>query len=216
MSPAPWPLVTVDIDGTLTRDHGWATIADALGRRPLFERTATAYRAHEVGEDEHLRSLLSIAAGARWTDVEAALRATPKIGGIAEGIARLHAAGTRVALLSHNPRYICAWYEREFGFDDFEGTTGQEIVDGVVGPPTGIHAAKRAGLLALAARAGTVPSRVVHVGDGAADAALFPIVGRGIALNTTRPEVTRGADLVLAATDFREVVRAIEGLGPRE
>ncbi len=216
MPPSPWPLVTVDIDGTLTRDHGWATIADALGRRPLFDRTAVEYRNGEVGEDEHLRNLLSIAAGARWTDVEAALRRTPKIGGVREGIRRLHEDGTRVALLSHNPRYICAWYQQEFGFDDFEGTTGQDVVRGVITVPTRINPAKRAGLVALATRAGTSPAHVVHVGDGAADAALFPLVGRGIALNTTRPEVTRGADLVLAATDFREVVGAIEELGPRE
>jgi phosphoserine phosphatase len=215
MFPPPWPLVTVDIDGTLTRGHGWAAIADRQGRRPEFDRTSARYRAGEIGEDEHLHNLLALAVGARWSDLEPTLAATPKIAGISDGIALLHRGGTRVALLSHNPAYICAWYRRTFGFDDYEGTTGQEVVDGIVGPPSRIRAAKREGLRALAERAHTGTSGVVHVGDGAADAAIFPLVGRGVALNPSRPDVAAAADLVLRTDDFREVAAAIERLTPR-
>ena len=55
------------------------------------------------------------------------------------------------------------------------------------------------------------PAEVVHVGDAGADAAVFPIVGEGIALNPRRPETERAADRVLWTHDFQQVVDAILG-----
>jgi HAD superfamily phosphoserine phosphatase-like hydrolase len=213
--PVRWPLVTVDVDGTLTRRHGWETISDRLGRRPLFDRANARYLSGEAGEDEHLGELLSIATGARRAEVEDALAATPRLAGISEGIAELHAAGRRVALLTHNPTYVVDWYVARFGFDDAEGTRSQPVVDGVIAPPGPTRAGKLDGLRALATRAGVTTDRVVHVGDGRVDAELFPRVGRGIALNATRAEVRRAADVVLQTDDFRDVVAAIDRLPPR-
>ncbi|MCI4339172.1 MAG: haloacid dehalogenase-like hydrolase [Thermoplasmata archaeon] len=210
-----WPLITVDIDGTLTTVHGWKVIADALGRRAEFERTQRRFFAKEIGEDEHLQNMLSLAEGRTVSEVEAALEATPRLDGIAEGIRAFHANGSRVALLSHNPSYVGRWYQRKFGFDDFEGTGAQAVVDGVIGPVEGLHADKPAGLRALVARQGTSATRVVHIGDGWADAVVFRLVARGVALNSSLPEVERAADLVLRADDFRDVVRAVEALRPR-
>jgi phosphoserine phosphatase len=215
MGAVRWPLVTVDVDGTLTRRHGWEAIADRLGRRPLFDRANARYLSGEVDEDEHLAELLSIATGAPLADVEGALAATPRIDGISEGIAQLHAAGRRVALLTHNPSYVVDWYVARFGFDDAEGTRSQPVVDGVVAPPGPTHAGKLAGLRALAERAGVTTGQVVHVGDGAVDAELFPVVGRGIALNSSRAAVRSAADVVLRTDDFRDVVAAIDRLPPR-
>jgi phosphoserine phosphatase len=215
MESVRWPLVTVDLDGTLTRRHGWETIADRLGRRPLFDRANERYLAGAAGEDQHLFELLSIATGAKLTDVVAALAATPHLDGIEDGIGRLHAAGRRIALLTHNPSYVVDWYVARFGFDDAEGTRSQVIVDGVVAPPGPTHAGKVDGLHALAERAGVGLDQVVHVGDGAVDAALFPLVGGGIALNAARPDVERAADVALRTGDFRDVVAATERLRPR-
>ncbi len=214
MTPA-WPLVTVDIDGTLTKVHGWTAIAQALGRPAALDRTNRRFFTHEIGEDEHLQDMLEIATGTALASIEAALASTPRIVGIAEAIRSLHYRGTRVALLTHNPTYVCEWYCRTFGFDDFEGTRGQEVVDGVVRPPHDIRADKEAGLRALASRYETSARQVVHIGDGWADAALFPIVGRGIALNSRLPEVEQAADLALRTNDFREVAVAVERLRPR-
>jgi phosphoserine phosphatase len=213
--PPPWPLITVDIDGTLTRVHGWRVIADALGRRPQFERTNRRFFAKEESEDDHLAEMLDIARGRTLTEVEIALASTPRISGIAEGVDVLHRGGGRVALLTHNPPYVCQWYSRTFGFDDFEGTSGQDVVDGIIQAPRGIRADKTAGLRTLVRRARVTMSAVVHIGDGWADATLFPLVGRGVALNSSLPEVEGAADLVLHVTDFREVVSALHGLGPR-
>jgi phosphoserine phosphatase len=214
--PAPrWPLVTVDIDGTLTTVHGWKVIASALGRSAEFDRTQRRFFANEIGEDQHLKDMLEIAAGSTVAEVEAALEATPRLRRIDEGVRRFHDHGSHVALLSHNPPYVCVWYCRRFGFDDFEGVGAQEVVRGVIGPPGDVRADKPAGLRALLARTGTVAAGVVHIGDGWADAALFPLVGRGVALNSSQPEVERAADLVLHADDFEEVARAVETLRPR-
>ncbi len=215
MASPVWPLVTVDIDGTLTRRHGWEVIAEALGRRRAFDRTTSALRAGAIPEDEHLRNLLAIATGAPLEKVEAALAATPFLDGIPEGIAELHRAGSRVALLTHNPAYVCRWYVGRFGFDDYEATDVQEVRDRIVQPPREIRADKWPGLEALARRARAAVGQVVHVGDGASDAALFARVGRGVALNAERPAVAQAADLVLRTGDFREVARAIGTLGPR-
>ncbi len=215
MASARWPLVTVDIDGTLTRRHGWEVIADALGRRRAFDRTAAALRAGAIGEDEHLRNLLAIATGAPLAKVEAALATTPFLAGIEEGVTEFHQAGARVALLTHNPAYVCRWYVRRFGFDDYEATDIQEVRDGIIQPPREVRADKWPGLEALARRAGVPVGQVVHIGDGAPDAAVFPRIGRGVALNAQPASVAQAADLVLQTDDFREVARAVGTLGPR-
>jgi len=214
-SSTGWPLVTVDVDGTLTTVHGWGVIAEALGKGSQFLRTQRRFYAKEIDEDEHLTDLLRVVEGADLTTVEAALSVTPRIRGIAEGVDAFHDRGTRVALLTHNPPYVCAWYCRTFGFDDFEGVSCQEVDQGVIQAPHVVRTDKPAGLRALASRYGTLPSRVLHIGDGWADAALFPLVGRGVALNSSLPDVERQADLALRLTDFREVVEAVASLRPR-
>ena len=215
MRNGSWPLVTVDIDGTLTTVHGWKVIARMLGRSGAFDRTQREYYAKAIGEDQHLENMLRVAEGRPLAEVEAALEATPRLEGISEGVAFLRSLGARVALLTHNPTYVCAWYVRRFGFDDYEGVPGQSVVDGVIGSPHGIRADKPAGLERLVARARTNRAGVVHVGDGWADAALFPRVGRGVALNSALDEVNRAADLAISASSFAEVARRIAALGPR-
>lgn len=215
MRERSWPLVTVDIDGTLTTVHGWKVIAAAFGRMDAFDRTQRDFYAKAIGEDQHLENMLRIAEGRPLAAVEAALESTPRLAGVSEGVAFLRSRGTRVALLTHNPRYVCEWYVRRFGFDDYEGVEGQSVANGLVGAPHEIRADKRGGLERLAARAGTPRTGVVHVGDGWADAVLFPRVGRGVALNSRLDDVNRAADVVLSTDDFAEVARRIAALGPR-
>jgi phosphoserine phosphatase len=215
MARVRWPLVTVDIDGTLTRGHGWETISDRLGRRAEFDRTNRRYLDREIGEDAHLADLLRIAQGARRAEVEDALASTPRVRGIRAGVEALHGAGRRVALLTHNPGYVCAWYQARFGFDDFEGNRTQHVTRGRIGPPGRVHAGKLPGVRRLAQRAGVGLSEVVHVGDSWVDAEVFPRVGRGIALNTSSPEVRAAADVSMRTDDFRAVVRRIDRLAPR-
>jgi phosphoserine phosphatase len=215
VSGFPWKLVTVDIDGTLTLVHGWREIAVAFGRLPEFETTNQQFGAHEIGEDQHLTNLLEIADGHTVDEVEAVLRRTPKLSGISNGVHELQERGAHVALLSHNPNYVAEWYQRTFGFDDFDAVPAQEVDHGRIGPCPAIHADKTEGFRALLARCGATASQGVHVGDGWSDAEVFRLAGGGIALNSRDPEVNRLADLALSTRDFRDVVRGISHLVPR-
>lgn len=210
-----WRLVTVDIDGTLTRGHGWDRLADAFHARRAYDESNRRFYAHEIGEDEHLTDLLNITTGHLVSEVDGLLEETPKLSGISDGIRILHERGARVALLTHNPTYVTGYYRRMFGFDDDEGVDAQKIVAGRIGAPVGVRADKRAGLRLLLERSGARPTETVHIGDGWSDAEVFPDVGGGIALNSALPEVRAAADLVLTTTDFRVVAESLDRLDPR-
>jgi phosphoserine phosphatase len=215
MDEFPFRLVTVDIDGTLTREHGWRVIARAFGREGDFEATNRRFFAHEISEDEHLRNLVGLAVGHTVSEVETVLAATALVHGIAETIDALHARGSHVAVLSHNPSYVCAWYRRTFGFDDAEGMDGSWVRDGTIVDPWPVRADKLTGLRRLEARWRVAAWEIVHVGDGWADAALFPHVGAGIAFNSRLREVEQRADAALHADSFAAVLPVLERLRPR-
>jgi phosphoserine phosphatase len=215
MTSFPFRLITVDIDGTLTREHGWRVMARAFGREPEFDTTNRRFFAHEISEDLHLQHLLDLAVGRSQAEVEAVLAATPLVGGIHQTIRELHECGSRVALLSHNPSYVCAWYQGTFGFDDFEATDGEWVRDGMVVDGGPVRADKREGLRRLEGRWGVVGSEVAHVGDGWADAALFPYVGAGIAFNSSVPEVERLADAAVRDDSLTAIVPVLAALRPR-
>lgn len=212
----PWRLVTVDIDGTLTRTHGWREIAVAFDRLPDFERSNRLFHAHQIDEDTHLVDFLRIAEGHLLVELEGVLERTPKLAGISEGVAALRASGASVALLSHNPVYVVDWYRHRFGFDDGEGVAGQPVEQGRIGAPAGIHADKPASLGRLLARHPVPTSRVAHVGDGWSDAELFRRVGAGIAVNAASREVEQEADLALRTSDFWDVVEGLQRLVPSD
>jgi phosphoserine phosphatase len=212
----PWKLVTIDIDGTLTLVHGWRFLAERLGRLPDYERTNRRFYLREIGEDEHLRDLLKLAVGHRLDAIEAILAATPKLSGISETVQAFHTRGVQVALLTHNPAYVCEWYRRQFGFDLFSATSGAAVRDHRIAPVPPVHANKEQGLRDLMGRAGVFRSQVVHVGDGWADAEIFPRVGGGVALNSHLPEVEEAADLALRLTDLRPLVGSLDRLEPRK
>ena len=211
----PWRLVTFDIDGTLTREHGWRALARAFDRLPEYERSNRRFFAREIGEDEHLADLLELVEGRLRGEVERALDSTPKLARIAEGVAELHRRGIRAGLLTHNPGYVIDFYRRTFGFDEGEGVTVPVDRSDRIQRAVRVHADKPGGLALLLARTGIEARGVVHVGDGWADARVFRLVGGGIALNSPYDEVNRAADRVVRATDFGEVVRAVLAMPPR-
>lgn len=215
MPEFPFRLVTIDIDGTLTTVHGWRFLAERVGRRVEFERSNQRFFSRATGEDEHLRELLGLATGLSREELERILVATPKVAGIAETVEELHRRGCRVALLTHNPEYVTGWYAQRFGFDDAEGTPATGFEEGRIGPPGPLHADKLGGLARLLARTGVSGRETAHVGDGWADALVFPRVGAGVALNSDLPEVERAADAALHADDLRALLPVLARLLPR-
>ena len=216
MGAWPYRLVTFDLDGTLTRGHGWEIIAEAAGRLEEYRASNRRFLARRSGEDEHLRELLDLAAGMELDRVHELLAVTPRVDGIPETVAALHERGARVALLTHNPTYVCDWYVQAFGFDDAEGTDGIQIREGRIPPAGPVRADKSAGLARLLARHDIGPAEASHVGDGWADAKIFPRVGAGIAFNSRLPDVDRAADVALHGNDLTEVVRTLDRLPPRQ
>ena len=215
MADLPYRLVTVDIDGTLTSVHGWAYIAERLGRRRAYDRTQAEFSAGRIGEDEHLRNLLAIAEGASRRELTRILAETPRARGIREGVQRLHGLGSHVALLTHNPSYVCDWYRAEFGIDAADGLLGSpRFRAGRVGPAGEVRADKLAGLGRLTARFGVGPRDVAHIGDGSADASVFPLVGLGVAFGTQSASIRAAADATVEGRDFRRVVELLERRPP--
>ncbi|MGA8664395.1 MAG: HAD hydrolase family protein [Thermoplasmata archaeon] len=215
MGTSPWRLVTVDIDGTLTTTHGWLEIAREFGREADYRALLRRFRAGEINEDQNIAGLLEFVEGRSLAEVEKVLEATPKLAHIPEGVARFQEEGIHVALLTHNPAYVTDWYRRYGGFEDAAGLFGRQPVGEVIGRAEAIRTDKAGGLRELTHRFEVVPSSVVHVGDGGADAAVFSMVGRGVALNSRLPAVDRAADLVLRSTDFQAVVEGVLALNPR-
>ncbi|MHB1435814.1 MAG: HAD family hydrolase [Thermoplasmata archaeon] len=214
MSPS-WKLLTVDIDGTLTRGHGWQFIADGFGRRNEYEAAMEEFRRGAVSEDRHLERLLTLASGHTVEEVHALVASTPRIHGIRETNDRLHAQGIRVAILSHNPPYIGRWYADRFGFDAFAVMPGTYGEAGLLPEPVGIRADKPGALRRLLEQFRIPADRVLHVGDGTADAALFPLVGGGVAFNSERVDVRAAADAVVEADDWAAILPIVRELRPR-
>jgi phosphoserine phosphatase len=218
VSSFPFRLVSFDIDGTLTRGHGWRFLAEQLGRLPEYDATDARYHRHTETEDEHLRRLLLIARGTPIGRIEGILEATPKLSGIAETVQEVQRRGAVPVLLSHNPRYVCEWYARRFGFAAWDGMRdgdAPEVVDGIVQPPGPVRVGKVAGLARLLDRFHVSPREAVHVGDGWADAELFPRVGLGVALTSLLPEVNGAADVVLKLDDLRELLAVLDLARPK-
>jgi phosphoserine phosphatase len=156
-----------------------------------------------------------LAEGLTRTEVEEVLAATPRLAGISETVTELHRRGCRVAILTHNPSYVCRWYVREFGFDDAEGADDTPLLDDRVPSAPAVRADKSTGLARLLLRARVEPMAAVHLGDGWPDALIFPHVGGGIAVNSTMPEVERAADVALHLSDLRPLLGVLEALRPR-
>lgn len=216
MPPRPrWALVTFDIDGTLTRGHGWKLIAERAGRAAAYRRANRSFFDGTVGEDAHLTDLLHLADGLTLPELEGVLERTPKVDGIAEMIRTWRTEGTRVALLSHNPEYVCAWYARRFGFDGYAGTAVPVPDSGPLELAGPVRADKLQGLATLLGRFDVTADRAVHVGDGRADVEVFRRVGAGVSLNSSLSEVEAAADLALRLEDVRGLPPQVDALPPR-
>jgi phosphoserine phosphatase len=216
MPTFPYRLVTVDIDGTLTAGHGWRYLAERRGRLPAYYQTQSDFTAGRSDENVHLRHLLDLASGASRRELDDIVRHTPRVPGIRSGVARLHASGAKVALLTHNPAYICDWYREAFGFDASDGIRfAPKFHAGLAQPPDDrVVVDKIGGARRLAARFGVRLGQVAHVGDGVADAEAFPTVGLGVAFGATEAKVRAAADLIVKDRDFRAVVAALSRTPP--
>lgn len=198
-------LVSFDIDGTIAVGHGWRAIARARWLEEEFDEAQELFTQGRTTEDQHLRRLLNFARGMTVREVFRVLEHTRHLPHLAETVQALHARGVQVALLTHNPAYICQWYAEHFGFDLWAGVL-QRVSKGRVEAVHRLHVDKRAGLGLLLLRTGVAPFEAAHLGDGLADARVFPHVATGVALNSRVPEVRRASDLTADTLDARSLL----------
>lgn len=208
-------VLTVDIDGTLTMGHGWFYIAEMLGRGKEYRSTTASYRNDSIDEGEHLQNLLNIAEGCTLGEMSHMLSSVPRLDRIGEGVAMLRKRGLAVALLTHNPWYICEWYMRQYGFDLYSGTE-QEVSEGRITRASGAEPDKKGGLMKICRQVGVSCRRAVHAGDSISDARVFEIAGAGISVNAGDIRVRKRANAVLNTDDFMDVAVKMLHLMARE
>ena len=200
--------MTFDIDGTLTIGHGWYYIACALGRIADYSRATGLYRAGKSSESEHLRNLLNLAAGEEVGSIRSIVKQTPKLLNIRQSVRMLRENGIESLLLTHNPQYVCEWYEENFGFAGHYSAY-QAVTDGVIGTAAEMFPDKVSWLNDLCADWNVHRSRTIHVGDSLSDAAVFLTAGGGIAINSRNRQVTGSATAMLNTTDMKDVAKRI-------
>ena len=201
----PLRLVSFDIDGTIAVGHGWRAIARSRGMLKDFDLAQVAFREGGVSENDHLRRLLNFAQDMPLRDLEKVLERTRHVPHLRATVRALHERGVQVALLTHNPLYVCEWYARRFGFDLWAGVH-QRVHRGRIQGVREVKVDKREGLRLLLKATGVPASETAHLGDGLADAKVFPHVASGIALNSRVPEVRRASDLIADTMDARALL----------
>ncbi|HUR25252.1 MAG TPA: haloacid dehalogenase-like hydrolase [Candidatus Thermoplasmatota archaeon] len=178
--PGRFDLVTLDLDGTLIPDDtAFAAILRETGFAKEAEETDGAYFAGRMSLEDCFWAQWRLIQPRTLADLHRSLRKATWLPGIAEGVARLRAAGLRVCLLTDQPS-TCT---------DFLGRWGlTEAVCSPVAVKEGRQASidarfdKLANLRQRLGEWGIHESRVCHVGNGVNDIPVFLAVGGSVAV----------------------------------
>jgi phosphoserine phosphatase len=180
MASGRFDLVTLDLDGTLIpHDTVFAAILRDNGKAREVQESDAAYFAGRLSLEDCFWQQWAWVQELSLADLHRALRKAAWLPGIAEGVARLKAAGMRVCLLTDQPS-TCT---------DFLGRWG--LTEALCSPVTvkdGRQVAidarfdKLANLRSRLAEWGIPESRVCHVGNGSNDIPVFGAVGGSVAV----------------------------------
>lgn len=173
-------LITLDLDGTLLpHDTVFAAVLRDNGKAAEVAASDQRYFDGRISLEECFWEQWTWVQELSLADLHRALRKAAWMPGIADGVARLKAAGLRVCLLTDQPS-TCT---------DFLGRWG--LTDAICSPVTvkdGKQVAidgrfdKVANLRARLADWKIAPSRVCHVGNGSNDIPVFGAVGGSVAV----------------------------------
>ena len=209
-SPA-WDLVTLDLDGTLIpHDTVFAAVLRDQGRGADVAASDARYESGAISLEECFREQWAWVQPLTLADIHRGLRKATWLPGIAEAVARLKAAGVRVALLTDQPST----------FTDFLGRWG--LTDAICSPVTvkeGKQVAidarfdKLANLRRRLAEWGIPESRVCHVGNGVNDIPVFRAVGGSVAVFENPPVKAAAKRHVASPKDLGELVDGVLALG---
>lgn len=144
-------------------------------------------------------------------EILAMLDSAPEIGGIADAVARLKAAGVHVLIGTITWAFAAEHFHRKYGFDAYSGVEMGETADGVLtGEVTKFFDEHdKIGFVEAFCRArGIGMDEVAAVGDSRSDIPLFGRVGRAIALNAT-PAARAAAHQAIDADHLDPVLRSL-------
>lgn len=192
-------LVTYDLDGTLIDGTAFLLVARAFGFEDEVLHHDRRFRAGEITLEECFRIEFAFLRGRRVDEVGAALERGTWFPGIEAAVARLKAAGLRVAVLTDNPDFITDHLTR-FGIDEHiasRGVVSNGVVTGEVHPSFD----KWANLHRYLEREGLDPGRVAHIGNDVNDIRVWQHVALGVCVEPTGPAVAEAADLVFDRID---------------
>jgi len=207
-------LVVFDMEGTLTTDPTvWEIMHLKNGTweshgLPYWED----YKAGGMRYDEFARKDVAAWRGTTAASLDEAVAEAPLMPGCAELLGFLRRRGIATAIVSNGLERLGLRLAREFGVgrvlanraivDDGHLTGGLELLVPFAG--------KGDALLRIASEAGIARERILAVGDGAADVAMFRQAGQSVAIAPDDQAVADAADYVLEAPDLTPLIPLIE------
>ena len=210
-------LVCFDLDGTIVDDteYIWYTIHEHLGIDPeLVRRWHDMFLEGKISYGEWFQEDIRWwkAAGARKSDLMAAVGKLKLMQGAHETITRLKEAGKKVAVISGSLNTVI---EHFFPESPFDYVFINKILFDASGDISGFEVSpfdfehKARAVRNIAAEEGILLSECAFVGDNSNDIQAVKTSGLGISFNSKSEELDSAADIVIKDKDLREVLKHV-------
>jgi phosphoserine phosphatase len=209
-SSGRFDLVTLDLDGTLIpNDTVFAAILRDNGFAREVEASDAAYVEGRITLEECFWEQWALVQPLSLADLHRSLRKAAWLPGIAEGVARLKAAGLRVCLLTDQPS-TCTDFLGRWGLT--EAICSRVTVKD--GKQVAIEASfdKLANLRRRLAEWSIPASRVCHAGNGVNDIPVFQAVGGSVAVYDNVQVRSAAQAWLPAPTSLGDIVDAVLAL----
>ena len=179
-------LVMFDLDGTLM--PGTSTtlyLAEKLGHGDRVAHLERDYRTGKIDNTTVAIETGALFEGVSLTDIEALFRKAPRIANIKETVARLRQQDCVVVLGSITWSFFVSLFAREYGFDDYCGTSMECRNGKLTGRVVDICTEhdKLSFFLAWRDQLGIPHDHTIAIGDSRSDHPVFEQAGLAIALN---------------------------------
>jgi phosphoserine phosphatase len=207
-------LIVFDMEGTLTTDPTvWEIMHQKNGTweshgAPYWEQ----FKAGAFPYDEFARLDVAAWAGAPLAMLEEAVGEVPLMPGCAELFDVIKAHGIRTAIVSNGLERLALRLAKKFSIDRVEANR-EVIADGLLtgGVDIRVPYEEKGEALTRIANDLNIPlSRVMAVGDGVADAAMFKLTAIGVAVGPENDHVAGAADHVIHEPDLLHIIPLLD------
>lgn len=214
LAQQPPQLVIMDVDSTFINEEVIDLLADQAGVGEQVARVTEAAMRGELDFAESLHARVQTLAGLDESVLAATAERVTYTPGVPEFVARVQAAGGRVALVSGGFTPIVRALAEPLGITDVLANHLQVEAGKLTGRVTGQIVDKHvkvATLARLVEAYGLDAARTVAIGDGSNDALMIGQAALGVAF-CAKPALREVADVALDVRDMRAVWSAVTGL----